>query len=333
LTAKDDQVVLVGTDLEVGVRCVVAQVEVERVGDILVSAEKLAQIVRELSDEVVVLEADAGLLHLRGDGSHFQVYGQDPAEYPAVAEFEGPADVEVTAAVLRHLMECTVFAAARESTRYAINGVLWERKGKKLQMVATDGRRLAKCVGGVKSCSEQPLSVIVPPKTLTLLQRVAQTVEGEEDALVRAAPNQLLVRIGPVTVASVLVEGHFPKHEEVIPRDNPIRVAFRTSELYGAVRRAALLTNNESKGIRMELGANRLVLSARAPEEGEATVHMTIAYEGRPLTIGFNPGFLADALRVVGTEEVSLELSEATKPGVLTAGKEFTYVIMPVSLA
>jgi DNA polymerase-3 subunit beta len=332
LTAKQDRIVLVGTDLEIGVRYALTQVEVEGEGDVLVSAEKLSQIVRELTDEVVALEAVEGMVHIRGDGSHFQVYGQDPTDFPSVPEFEGEADMEIDTEVLRRLIETTVFAAARENTRYAINGVLWERKGKKLQMVATDGRRLARAVGALKSNSEEAVHVIVPPKTMTLLLRVMQSA-GAEEIQIRAVGSQILIHIGAVTVSSVLVEGHFPKHEDVIPKDNPIRIAFNTAELHAAIRRAALLTNNESKGIRMEFNKGGLVLSGRAPQEGEATVNLKVSYNDAPLSIGFNPGFLTDALRVVGTEEVALEISEPTKPGVLTAGKDYTYVIMPVSLA
>jgi DNA polymerase-3 subunit beta len=332
LTAKQDQVVLVGTDLDIGVRYALTQVEVERDGDVLVSAEKLSQIIRELTDEVVTLEAVDGMVHIRGDGSHFQVYGQDPAEFPPVPAFEGESDMEIGADVLKRLIETTVFAAARENTRYAINGVLWERKAKRLQMVATDGRRLARAVGALKSNSEEAVHVIVPPKTMALLLRVMQSARAEEVQM-RATANQILIQIGPVTVSSVLVEGHFPKHEDVIPRDNPTKIAFNTAELHSAIRRAALLTNNESKGIRMEFDKGTLVLSGRAPQEGEATVNLKVAYSGAPLSVGFNPGFLTDALRVVDADEVTLELSESAKPGVLTAGKDYTYVIMPVSLS
>ncbi len=332
LTARSDQVTITGTDLEVGVRFEVTQVEVKEEGDVLVHAETLGQIVRELTDETLSLEIDQGTIKIRGEGSFFQIFAQDAAEFPPVPEFEGEPTLVIEVDRLKHLIELTVFAAARENTRYAINGVFWDKKGKKLQLVATDGRRLARAVGSVQGEAEESMAVIVPPKTMSLLARVIQSGVGEE-ARIRVTPNQFLVGIGPVTLSSILVEGHFPRHEDVIPKDNPIHVEFDTAELHSAIRRAALLTNDESKGIRMEFSAEGLVLSSRAPEEGEATVRMGIQYSGTAITVGFNPTFLTDALRVVGTEKVTLELSDPARPGVLTVGKDYTYVIMPVSLA
>ncbi|MBN1342007.1 MAG: DNA polymerase III subunit beta [Phycisphaerae bacterium] len=332
IVALKDHITLAGTDLEVSVRCVVSQVEVSKEGEALVPADKLSQIVRELSDDVLGIETTEEAIHIRGEGSHFQIYGQDPSEFPPIAEFTGEADLVVAAGVLRRLIESTVFAAARENTRYAINGVLWEKKGKKLQLVATDGRRLAKAGGSVKKSSDGDVSVIVPSKTMTLLMRMTQG-DVEQEVHIKASANQLLVRVGAMMVASILVEGHFPKYDDVIPKDNPNKVTFKTSELHGAIRRAALLTSDESKGIRMDFGKDKLVLSSRAPQQGEATVDLPVEYSGKPTAMGFNPTFLNDALRVVEADQVALEFSEPAKPGVLSAGKDFVYVIMPVSLA
>jgi DNA polymerase-3 subunit beta len=332
LTSKADHITLTGTDLEVSIRCVVPQVDVEKEGVVLLPADKLSQIVRELADETLAIELTEGAVNIQGEGTHFRIYSQDPSEFPPVPQFDGQPDVIVTVGVLRRLMETTAFAAARENTRYAINGVLWERKGKKLQLVATDGRRLAKALGPVKKSSENEFGVIVPAKTVALLLRV---IHGEDDAEValRTTGNQMMVQIGTVSVVSVLVEGHFPKYDDVIPRDNPNKLRLKTADLYSAVRRAALVTSDESKGIRMDFGKKGLVLSSRAPQQGEATVELPVKYEGAPLAIGFNPNFLTEALRVIGADEVEIELSQSDKPGMLTAGKDFVYVVMPVSLA
>lgn len=332
LTAKTDHIVLAGTDLEVGVRSKISQVEVKREGDILLPAEKLTQIVHELKDESLSMTVEGSAANIRGQDSFFHVYGQEPTDFPPVADFEGQPDLVVETAVLRRLIEMSSFAAARESTRYAINGVLWERKGSKLFLVATDGRRLAKAVGPVRKGTGEGINLIVPTKTMALLLRVMQAADDEE-VLIRGSGNQLLVQVGGTTVSSVLVEGHFPKYEDVIPRENPTKVVFNRESLYAAIRKAALLTGDESKGIRIDLSKKGVVFSSRAPQQGEATTQLDVPYSGPEFSIGFNPGFLTDALRVIEADEVTLELSNPDKPGVLLVGKEFTYVIMPVSLA
>jgi len=331
LSATTDGLLLTATDLEVGIRCVVKQVEVTAAGEAVVPADKLSQIVRESADETLQVEADAERCHIRGQDSHFQMYGHDPRDFPPVAELEGPADLEVEAGTLHKLIGQTLYAAAKENTRYAINGILWERKGKKLQLVATDGRRLAKAVGPVQKSSGADSSVIAPAKSMSVLLRLladpAAAVGGQ------VLPQQLVIQCGQATLSSALAEGTFPDYEQVVPRDNEKKVELDSQECYSAVRRAALLTGDQSKGIRLSFKRDALVLSSRAPEQGEATISMRVQYAGEPIEIGFNPTFLTDALKVLDAPTVSLELKEANRPGVLRMGQDFLYVVMPVSLS
>ncbi len=329
--ALPDALELEATDLEIGLRCVVTQVEVEQEGQVLVPAEKLGAIVRESADETLEIEATSGMCHLRGAGSHFQINAQEAEEFPAVATMSGGPDFEVNGQVLHRLAERTAFATARESTRYAINGVLWERKGKQLTLVSTDGRRLARAVGEVKPGEQATPSAIVPSKAMGLCQRIFG--EADEAVGVQITGNQILARGRRTTVSAALVEGHFPNYLEVIPQDNDKRVHVNTAELLSSVKQAALLTNEESRGVRFAFGSNELALASRAPQQGEARVTMPVKYEGEPIEIAFNPTFLVDALRVVHVDEVALDLKEANRPGILRVGDDFEYVIMPVNLS
>ena len=331
LRALPDSLELEATDLEIGFRCVVSQVEVDEEGAVLVPAEKLGAVVRESADEILALEADTALCHLRGADSHFQINAQDTAEFPAVATMAGDPDFEVREDMLRVLAERTTFAAARESTRYAINGVLWEKTGKTLNLVATDGRRLALASGELADAGGRDASAIVPSKVMSLLQRVF--AGGEEMVGIKLAGNQILARGRKATLSSALVEGHFPKYQDVIPQDGDKRVTLNAAETHSAVKRAALLTNEESRGVRFSFADNRLSLASRAPQEGEAQVSISVGYESEPVEIGFNPNFLTDVLRVLHVDEVTLDLKEANRPGVLCAGPNFKYVIMPVNLS
>ncbi len=331
LTTVNDGLLVSATDLEVALRAVLQQVEVKQPGDMLIAADKLGSIARECLDETLTIEADAQTCHIRGQDSHFEVYGQDPKEFPPVPDLEGTPDMEVEAEALRGLIDRTVFAVAKENTRYAINGVLWEKKGKKLAMVATDGRRLARSVNSAEQSAGEDNRMIVPAKTVQVIQKILPNIEGQVG--IRFSANQVIVRAGNYVVSSALVEGHFPQYDEVIPKDCDRKIELNTEELLSAVRRAALLTNEQSKAVRLAFDKERLVLSSRAPEQGEATVSMRIEYNESPLEIGFNPVFLTDALRVVGTPTVTVELKEANRPGVLRAGPGFLYVVMPVNLS
>lgn len=331
LTTVDGSLRITATDLEVGLRAEVKQVEVKAKGDTLVPADKLVQIVRESGDETLAIETSDQVCHIRGRDSHFEIYGQDPKDYPPVAELTAAPDIEVSVEALGRLIERSVFAVAKENTRYAINGVLWVKHGKKLSLIATDGRRLAQAVGSVEVSAGEDAQMIVPAKMVHVVQRVLGGAEGRVAVLFGS--NQVVVGCGAYVVSSALVEGHFPDYERVIPQDNDTKLEVDTELFLSAVRRAALLTNEQSKGLRLRFEKEQLVLSSRAPEQGEATVSMPIQYDGKPMEIGFNPTFLVDALRVVGVPTITMELKASGLPGILRIGQEFIYVVMPVSLS
>lgn len=330
LTTKDSVLVVSATDLEVALRVEVQQVEIKTKGDVLVPADKLMSIVRECVDDTLTLEADEQVCHIRGRDSHFEVYGQDPKDFPPVLALEGAPDLEVEGPVLFDLINKTLFSVAKENTRYAINGILWAKQGKKLVLVSTDGRRLARAMGAAEG-SGADNQMIVPAKTVQVLQRVLGHVTGK--TAVKFAGNQVVVQADSYVVSSALVEGHFPQYEDIIPKDSDKKVDLNTDEFYSAVRRAALLTNEHSKGVRLKFEKGQLTLSSRAPEEGEATISMQVDYDGPPMEIGFNPLFLTDALKVANSQIITLEMKESNRPGVFRVAQSFLYVVMPVNLS
>lgn len=331
MEAHSDYVLLSATDLEVGIRCAVSQVEVAATGEVVCVADTLAPIVRECDDDVLAFESTDNILHIRGGDSHFQVVTQDGADFPPVTIMEGEPDFTIDQSVLARLIEWTSFAAARESTRYAINGVLWEIDGERLTLAATDGRRLARATGdisdGTPGDKPQP---IVPGKALVLVRSLPSQPEAR--TAVKITGNQLVVAAGGVTISTSLVEGHFPRYKDVIPTDCDREVTFSTAEFQSALKRVSLLTNEESKGVRLSFADGSLTLSSRAPEQGEATVSLPIEYRGEPVEIGFNPVFLLDVLRVVPDDTVTFAFKAADRPGVLRLSDDFVHVVMPVSL-
>jgi DNA polymerase-3 subunit beta len=332
LTAEEGALRLAATDLEVALHLSIEQVEVEEPGEALVPADKLSAIVRESIDPTLTIETDADATHVRGADSHFKIFGYGVSEFPPVKPFSGEANFEISAGTMVDLVSKTLFATARETSRYAINGVLIERDGKKLTLVATDGRRLAQARGSVDAAGEgEPESVIVPTKALHLLERVLD--DPSETLKVRIADNQAMFATDNATLTTNLVEGNFPPYKDVIPRDQDRKAVFNTDLLASGVRRAALLTNEESKGVRLAFSEENLVLSSRAPEMGEAEVTVPVEqFSGEPVEIGFNPQFIIDVLKVVDADSITIEMKAPNKPGTLKSGSDFLYVVMPISL-
>jgi len=333
ITAGKKDVRICATDLEVGVNCLVSGVQVEQSGEIVVPADRLAAVVRESTDEILLIEAEEGVCKITGADSHFTIYGQEAQQYPQVPEFEGTADIEIGLGNLQEGIKLCLFATAKESTRYALNGILWEMKGKKLLLVATDGRRLARSrVNLATSPSKEVMQVkiIVPAKAMSLLDKIGGS--DEDMVSVKLVDNRILMSCANVVVSSNLVEGNFPKYEDIIPTDYDKKLTLSTDATLSAVRRAALLTSDESRGIKLAVGKDRVVFSSRAPEAGDAQIEMSVEYKGEPIEIGFNPQFLIDALRVVREPEFEMELGQQDRPGLMKSGQNFLYVLMPVGL-
>ena len=331
LVAKDKKLTLLATDLEVGARYQITAVQVEQEGEALVPADRFSGIIRESADEEsLTIETDKEAVVVRGAGSRFKVFGYDPGEYPAVAEFPGAGDFQVPTTVLAEMIGKTLFATAKAHSHYAISGVLWEISGKKFKLVATDGHRLALAKGTLAKAAGKDLSAIVPGKLMGLVQRIAG--DSEEMFDVKVDENQILIRTARAVLVSSLVQGNFPKYQDVIPKESSSKATISTGQFEHRIRQAALLTNEESRGVRLAFADEQVTLSSRAPETGEAEVTCPIKLEGPSMEIAFNPTFLLDALRVVGTDDLVIELTSANKPALVKAGSNFFYVLMPVDL-
>lgn len=338
LTASDRVLTVSGTDLEVAIRLSTEKVEIQQEGEVLLPAEKLGQIFRESLDPTLTLHIDGDQAVIRGADSRFTIYGYPAADFPAWPDAaESGLSFDIDAGQLTTLISRTIFATARENSRYAINGVLMKREGNKLKFVATDGRRLAMACGTCKAGGDGETTCIIPTKALNLLLKIA--ADPEQPVNIATTENQAIFRVGKeedgpqALLATNLVEGAFPPFEDVIPKDLDKTVRFDVDTLSSAVRRAALLTNEESKGVRMNFQSGQLTITSRAPELGEAEIKVPLeGYEGDDLEIGFNPGFIIDALKVVDTPEIGFDLGTANKPGTIRCGTEFLYVLMPVSL-
>lgn len=336
LTADAGRLVVAATDNDLALRLPLPQVDIKQDGEVVAPADKVVQIVRASEDATLSIESAKGSVIIRGADAQFKVFGHDAKDFPATPEPSGTTGgCEIPAGSLRRMIARTLFATAMENSRYAINGVLFDRSGRKLRLVATDGRRLALSKGEC-STGEGEQRSIVPTKALNVLLRLIDDPEAPVRLVVEGSQIRFILGEGEdaVVLVSTLVEGQFPPFEDVIPKDHDKRVTIDSAELASAVRRAALLTNEESKGVRLAFGDNRLTLSSRAPEMGEAEIHVDLGeYQGEPIDIGFNPTFIVDALKVVDGGAVTLELKAPNKPGVLRQGNDFTYVVMPVSLA
>ena len=325
---------LLATDLEVGVRVSLADVQVEAPGSAILPIDRVGSILRESSDAKLRIESDGQGTLIRGDRSEFKLPAGNPEEFPSIADFTESKYHTLPARVLKELIRRTVFATDTESSRYALGGVLFEMNGDKITAVGTDGRRLAMMEAPGKAVEGHETGdtmTIVPTRAMHFIDRAL--ADGDEEVQIATRANVVLVRSPRVTIYSRLVEGRFPKWRDVFPRrSDAVKIEMVVGPLYSAVRQAAIVTNEESRGVDFTFGDGKLVLSGRGAETGQSRVELPIAYDGASIGITLDPRYVNDFLKVLDPEKnFTLEIKDSESAAVCSTDDGYGYVIMPLA--
>lgn len=333
LEARDKQIDLVGTDLEVGVRVTIPSADVKEEGVLVIPAARVSAILREATDGDVSCTGDGAIATFTCGGDVFKVVGANPVDYPEFPVFEKKKAFPVETKHLKDLIRKTVFATASELTRYALTGILFVVKEDQIRMVASDGKRLAYAkakLGKEEKTKAGELKVIVPTKGMHLLEKLIG--DGDETVQVIVEENQIKFQTSAGMMFSRLVDGSFPEYETVIPSDADKKIKLPVEAFASAIRRVSILTSEKARATLFHLTKDRLSLLSRTKDIGEATVDLPIKYDGEAFEIVFNPEYFGDFLRAVDVEEVTFELKDKKSPGVLRAGKDYLYLVMPLSV-
>lgn len=340
LSAKDNRLMVTATDLEIGLRHRVDAVEVEDPGEAAIPADKLSSILRASdTDEQVTIATDGDATTICGRDSRFKVLGFPPQEFPPVEAFpvaEGghavAGSLRIKAGELCKLMDRSQFAAAKELTRYAINGVLWRPLGSRLRLVGTDGKRLAEATGNLDGpAGDKARDGVVPIRVMGLIEKLL--VDPESDVEVVIGDKAVNVRCGAVELWGLLVEGQYPKYEEVFPKELDKQLTVGRVEMISAVRRAALMVSSDSKRVIFQCNGGAITLKSSAPEHGDSEVHIPAKFGGgSPFEIALNPDYVVQALQAMDTAEATFEFKSKERPAMLQVGDEFRCCIMPLTI-
>ncbi|MEO2045709.1 MAG: DNA polymerase III subunit beta [Pirellulales bacterium] len=334
LEVSDQGVELLATDLEIGIRHVVSGVDVQVPGSVILSVSRLGSIVRESTDEALQMEADHQGVTIRGLRSQFQLPVENSSEYPVVAAFKADNCYEVSSRLLRELIHRTIFATDNESSRYALGGVKLEFEESSVTAIGTDGRRLAKMSGPISRKgppAEDHQTIIVPTKAMHLIEKALSPSDAEVQLVISG--NELLVHTPKVTISARLLEGRFPDWRKVFPeQENSVQLELAVGSLHAAVRQAAIVTSEESRGVDFMFSEGMLVLSGRAAEIGQSRVELPIGYDGDALTTSLDPRFVIDFLKVLDADKTfTMKMKDADCAIVCSTDDGFGYVIMPLA--
>ncbi|MBI82992.1 MAG: DNA polymerase III subunit beta [Planctomycetaceae bacterium] len=325
---------LIATDLEVGIRLDVPGIQVETTGVVLLPERQFGSILRESTDEKLAIESnDQGTL-VRGDRSNFQLASEDPDEFPEVVVFEEEKYHEVPARLFKELIRRTAFATDTESSRYALGGVMLELEEDKVISVGTDGRRLAKMEGPAQSVGghvSNNSQTIVPTRSMQLIDKAL--FDDDAEIRVAARANDLLVKSPRATIFSRLVEGRFPKWREVIPQwQDAQSIELAVGPFFSALRQAAIVSSEESRGIDFIFGEGSLELAGSTAEIGNTRVSMPITYSGPSIQITLDHRYVGDFLKVLDPEKsFTLGIRDSESAGYCSTSDGYGYVVMPLA--
>ena len=333
LEASGDHLGITATDLDVSICCgCPATVQVE--GTTTVSARRLHDIVRLLPDdaEIRLTLLENEYLSLQSGHSKYKIVGLPKENFPSIPETV-PSGIAIPGAVLGSMISRTMFAITQEESRYSLNGAQMVLEPGKIKMVATDGHRLALVSKNMEfPAVSSEMKVLIPRKTLIELQKLL----GEQDSIVEFGKddNHLFFGIGSKRLVSRILAGQFPNYEMVIPRDNDKQVVASATLLSDGIKRAAVMSDEKLKAVRVSISPGEVELTASSAEAGEARDVVPVQYDGIPVDIGFNPRYLLDFLGACGSENVTLSVRDSETQGLLSpegpADMEYNYVVMPM---
>jgi DNA polymerase III subunit beta len=333
LEASGEHIDIAATDLDVTIRCgCPAAVAAE--GTTTISARRLFDIVRLLPEgsdiEFTLLEND--WVELRCGNSEYKIVALPKDNFPSIPE-AAPATAHIPGSLLRSMIQRTMFAITQEESRYSLNGALLSLMPGEVRMVATDGHRLAL----VSKSMEIPgvdteVRALIPRKTLLEILKLI----GDQDAIMEFGrdENHLFFSIAGKQLVSRILAGQFPNYELVIPRENDKLVVASAKTLGDGIRRAAIMSDEKLRAIRLSFKTGALELTASSADAGEAREVVPIEYEGDALDIGFNPLYLLDFIGACGSESISISIKDSETQGLLRpigpTDLDYRYVVMPM---
>ncbi|CAG0933855.1 MAG: Beta sliding clamp [Rhodocyclaceae bacterium] len=328
-----DQLTLLATDIEIQIKTHTGGAEGAEKTAVTVGARKLQDILRSLPDSAEVsLELSDKRMQVRAGKSRFNLQTLPAEDYPRMAQAGSEqTGLQLTQKQFKRLIGLVQYAMAQQDIRYYLNGLLLVVTGNEIRVVATDGHRLAYASEQLGE-SKQRAEVILPRKTVLELSRLL--ADNDEALDIRLAPNQATFRFGDIELVSKMIDGKFPDYERVIPQNHTKVITLPRTVLLQSLHRAAILTNEKFRGVRLVLAPGSLKIISSNADQEEAQEELEISYDAEALDIGFNVTYLLDVLNNVTNDDVELRLADANSSALITlpGNERFKYVVMPMRI-
>lgn len=331
-TREDGRLGLLAYDLEIGIQTTVPA-EVKGAGSLTIPARVLADVVSILPESTVSLSVDERhVAELTCAQAQYSLKGLPAEEFPRLPQLEPQVSVSVDGQTLNHMIKQTRFASSSDDARPILTGVLTIFDDSQIQLIATDGPRLAWSRSAAEGTVSERTEVIVPSRAYGEVSRLVGSGDGA--VKVTASTSQVRFDVGNASVQSRLIEGRYPNWERVIPSSYEKVFTVECEALRRSVRRVAIVAREDGNKLVFDISPDGVILSAESQEIGHAKEQLAGVLEGESIQIAFNSRYLTQVLEVLECDEVRLELREPDTAGVLkpAGSDDYTYLLMPMVL-
>jgi len=326
LETKGNNLNIEGTDLDIFVKKTIA-CDVKKDGKALLPGKKLLEIAREANIDELLFKLKELSLQIKAGNADFNIPALDYQEFPEIPTFPTKKWLLLNVGEINEMVNSTIFMVSKDLSRRAMNGVLLQLKDERLNMVTTDGARLALCRKEQKGDAGE---LIIPPKLFDLLD-IDQTGEPLEIFL---EERMVGLKYAGTTIIGRLIEGPYPNYEAVIPKVYPGTCTIEKNLLEGALKRVSLVSSPTVKSVKFDFSQENILLSAAAPDIGEAKESVACHFDGEKMAIWYNAGFLLEIMRHIATDEIIFQLTSSSTASLIRPKENdnLIYLLMPLRI-
>lgn len=329
-TQGKNQLLVAATDLNVSVTAELKSQNTHE-GGLTLGAKNLYELIANAPGEDIALKrADNHWAEIRSGKVNYRIVGMPDRDFPRVADHREATYVSVETAVLREMIDRTLFSVCNDETRFHLNGVYFESDGSKARMVSTDGHRLSKVERTIANGPKLSAGVIIPKKGLLEMKKVLES--GATCKLAVKTPHLFLVQ-DDIALGIKLIDAQFPPYEQVIPKEHTKVITVDRSRLIDALKRAQLMSS-ETRGVKLAAASDGLTITSDNPDLGEVREELDAEYNGDPIAIGFNPKYMVELLGQITSDQITISLGGELDPGLVQplTGDDYLGVVMPMRI-
>ncbi|HEY5562249.1 MAG TPA: DNA polymerase III subunit beta [Clostridiaceae bacterium] len=328
IKAEDGIITIIGSDIDMSIETKI-QADIHEVGSIVVDSRMFGDIIRKLpNDTIMISTSESNLIEIICQKSKFNLVFMNPDEFPTLPKINENIILNIPQIILKNMIKGTIFAIAQEETRPILQGVLFELKDNKLNLVALDGYRLALRKENIENANT--INAVIPGKSLTEISKILSDVETKVN--ITFTTNHILFNLGNTKIISRLLEGEFIKYSTILPTEYNSKVTVKKEELLDCIERASLMSKEGSNNlINIDILENNMVITSNS-QYGKVREELNIILEGNTLEIAFNSKYLIDILKNIEEEEIIMEYTSSVSPCIIknSVNNNSNYLVLPV---